>query len=183
MKYRSELLFGDGYRDAAAVMAHEVFELENTDILTTLRTTILKNSSYAHDLEILEEELTTFDISDDDENGDLFELYLTHDSYSDLDCASIQFFETILHEIASITGKSIRYVLWLCDTKEDVYHYDIRNELTDADIDVYEESDIILSDMGHDGKLYGYETIPKPICTLPELESCGIDNISLRSKI
>ena len=54
MKYRTEILFGDNYRDAAKVMAHETFELENTDILSTLRTTILKESPISDKLRILE---------------------------------------------------------------------------------------------------------------------------------
>ena len=29
--YRTEELFGEGYRDAASVMAHETFYLSNTD--------------------------------------------------------------------------------------------------------------------------------------------------------
>lgn len=44
MKYRSEILWGEGYRDAPSVMAHETFSLENTDIVSTLAETILKNS-------------------------------------------------------------------------------------------------------------------------------------------
>lgn len=38
--YRTEQLYGEGYRDAAEIMAHEVFELGNTDILDTLSETI-----------------------------------------------------------------------------------------------------------------------------------------------
>ena len=182
MKYRSELLFGDGYRDAAAVMAHEVFELENTDILTTLRTTILKESSISDKLRILEEEMESGDISTDD-NGELYDMYQTHDSYSADTCASVQFFHDVLEEIKNVTGKDIKYALWLCDEKENVYDYDIHHELTDDDIDVYEETDIVLSDIGVGGKLYGYETELKPICTLQELESSGgIGSIRLRSE-
>lgn len=162
MKYRSETLFGDGYRDAAPVMAHETFELMNTDIIRTLRDTILKDSSFAEKLEILEEEIQNGCIADGDD-GELYNLIETHDSYDDDSCESIQFFRDILAEIKTITGKDIKYVLWLCDTKEDVKKYDLHNELTDDDIDAYEESDIILSDLGSEGKLYGFETNPKPI--------------------
>ena len=34
--YRCEEFFGEGRRDAASVMAHETFVLENTDILDYL---------------------------------------------------------------------------------------------------------------------------------------------------
>ena len=33
MGFRTELLYGEEYIDAASVMGHEVFELQNTDIL------------------------------------------------------------------------------------------------------------------------------------------------------
>ena len=41
--FRSEEVFGDGYRDAASVMAHEVFELGNSDILETLTSSFLSH--------------------------------------------------------------------------------------------------------------------------------------------
>ena len=182
MKYRTEILFGENYRDAAKIMAHETFELGNSDIVSTLRNTILKESPISDKLRILEEEIESGDISTDD-NGELYDMYQTHDSYGDDTCASVQFFSDVLEEIKNATGKDIKYALWLCDEKENVYDYDIHHELTDDDIDVYEETDIVLSDIGIGGKLYGYETEPKPICTLPELESKGgICNIRLRSK-
>ena len=77
MKYRTEILFGDNYRDAAKVMAHETFELENTDILSTLRTTILKESPISDKLRILEEEVESGDISSDD-NGELYKVLQAH---------------------------------------------------------------------------------------------------------
>lgn len=163
MKYRSELLFGENYRDAAKIMAHETFELGNTDILSTLRTTILKESPISDKLRILEEEVYT-GLPSSDDNGELYDTYQTHDSYGDDTCESIQFFNDVLGEIKNVTGKDIKYALWLCDDKESVYNYDIHNELTDDDIDVYNESDIILSDIGIGGKLYGYETLPSPVC-------------------
>ena len=33
MGYRSEELYGEGYRSAREVIAHEIFQLGNTDIL------------------------------------------------------------------------------------------------------------------------------------------------------
>ncbi len=164
MKYRSENLWGEGYRDAAAVMAHETFELANTDILITLRETILKDSPYAEKLEILEEELNNACVADGDTNGLLYNIITSHNS-NDENSPSVRFFKEILQEIKRITGKDIKYCLWLCDTPEDVKRYDIHNELEDKDIDVYIESDIILSNIGVDGCLYGFETLPGPITT------------------
>lgn len=159
MKYRSDSLFGDGYRDASQVMAYEVFTLNNSDILVTLSETILKDSDIKKDLEILSEELDKGHKIEMDHTGiyDLIEKANTNTSIG------IQFFEKVLLEIEKATGKKIKYCLWLCDTKDNVRRYDIRNELSDEDIDAYEESDIILSDIGSDGCLYGYEENPKRI--------------------
>ena len=159
MKYRCDCIFGDGYRNASEVMSHEVFTLENTDILDTLSETILKDSPIRKDLEILSKELDIGDKIEEDHDS----LYdLIENGYNDTS-VGIPFFEKVLSEIEKVTGKKIKYCLWLCDTKEDVYHYDLNDGITDEDIDVYEESDIILSDIGSSGRLYGYETNPKPI--------------------
>lgn len=183
MKYRSEILFGDDFRDVAKIMAHETFELGNSDIMNTLRETILKDSPLAKKLDILVYELDFGYISKDDINGEMYNLIQTHDSYDDNDNSpSILFIKDVLNEIKNITGKDVKYALWLCDEREHVYDYDIHHELTDDDIDVYEETDIVLSDIGIGGKLYGYETEPKSMCTLSELESGGSGNIRLRSE-
>lgn len=160
LKYRSEVFYGEGYRDAAAVMAHEVFELQNTDILSTLHHTILKGTPIGTKLEILEEEINNDCVADGDEDGELYTLL--EEAYEDEDLG-IEFFKEVLAEINSKLWKDIKYCLWLCDTKEDVYEYDLDGNLTDDDIDVYEASDVILSDLGSGGKLYGYETLPKVI--------------------
>lgn len=159
MKFRSEALWGEGYREAASVMAHETFELQNTDILHTLRTTILKESEMQVKLEILEEELNNDTIADGDD-GSLYNIIDNYQNDKELGC---QFFRDVLQGIKNVTGKDIKYCLWLCDTIEDVYEYDIHNELKREDIDAYEESDIILSNIGSEGYLYGYEGEPRPI--------------------
>ena len=164
-KYRSEILFGEGYRDAANVMAHETFELMNTDIARTLSTSILKGTDAGHKLEILEEEINNYCIAEGD-NGLLFSIienYSNDNAYKKL---GIQFFQEVLNSINNKIQKNIKYCLWLCDTKEKVYNYDIHNDLTDADIDVYAASDIILADIGDEGKLYGYEYNPEPITNI-----------------
>jgi hypothetical protein len=160
MKYRSEMLFGTGYRDAAAVMAHEVFELQNTDIPYTLSRTILKGTAYGNKLEILEEELNNDYVADGDENGELYDLICN--AYEDKNLG-VSFFKDVLEEIKNVTGKDIKYCIWLCDSKEDVCRYDLDGTLSNDDIDAYEESNVILSDIANEGKLYGYEECPKPL--------------------
>lgn len=157
MKYRSEIFYGSGCRDAAEIMAYETFKLGNTDILETLSTTILKNTEIGDVLEIIQKEMYYNFIHELDEDG--YYLNLIIEAYTDKEIG-INFFKEVLEEVNKITGKDIKYCLWLCDTKEDVYDYDLDGRLTDKDIDIYEESDIILSDLGPEGKLYGYENMP-----------------------
>ena len=159
MKYRSEIFYGEGYRSSAEVMAHEVFEYGNTDILQTLASTILKNSPMREKLEIIEEELNNDYVADGDD-GSIYEMIV---GYEDDETEGINFFKEVLSEIEKVTGKNVQYCLWLCDTKEDVYGYDLYGDLTDKDIDAYEETDIVLSDLGQSGKLYGYESYPEPV--------------------
>ena len=158
MKYRSEVLFGEGYRDAAEVMAHETFYMQNTDILHTLRETILQKSPICMKLGILEEEINNGCIADVDD-GSLYQLVENADNNKDI---GVEFFKKVLNEIKAVANKDIKYCLWLCDTKEDVKAYDLHDELTDDDIDEYQESEIVLSDIGSEGKLYGYEYLPMP---------------------
>ena len=163
MKYRTEQLWGEGYRDAAKVMAHEVFELRNTDIIKTLSETILKDTEMSHLLRVLGEEIENDCIFIGD-NGLLYDIvknYSNDDKYKTLGST---FFEEVLHTIKEETGKDIKYCLWLCDSPQDIINsYDINHELNENSFDCYEESDVILSDLGVEGKLYGYVSIPVPI--------------------
>lgn len=155
IKYRTERLWGEGYRNVAEVMAHEVFELQNTDILDTLSETILSNTNKGKELKKIS---SVISCKMEDEN---IENML--DEYYENEELAIEFFKEVLQAIKSITGKDIKYCLWLCDTKEDIINeYDMNKELDNNSFDAYEDSSIILSDLGVGGKLYGYEEYPKP---------------------
>ena len=68
------------------------------------------------------------------------------------------FEETVLPAIKEKTGHEIRHVLWLCDCPEDVIDaYGMIEEITEDDIDEHEVGEVLLSDIGGDGKLWGYE--------------------------
>ena len=151
--YRTEQLYGEGYRDAAAIMAHEVFELTNTDILDTLSETLFKDTALGAELKLLS------DVVSGEEDDDFLDEAFENEE------VGIEYFNKILDEIKKVTGKEIRYALWLCDSIED-----IKNEYECDEIDVkltlfdaYETSDIILSDIGTEGKLFGYEEMPQPV--------------------
>ena len=161
IKYRTERLWGEGYRVAPEVMAFEVFGLGNTDILETLMDTILKGTPMADELQQLEYAINEEDVPS---NPTLSKFLAMWDKYDeDEEDDAIAFFQTVLDAIKEKTGKDIKYCLWLCDTKEDIIQeYDMNNELDDNSFDAYEDSDIILSDLGSGGKLYGYEEYPNP---------------------
>lgn len=163
MKYRTEKLWGEGYRDAAKVMAHETFELENTDIAETLVSTMLAGTTAGEKLLILIEELKNGEIVDGD-NGLLLDIIENYHDDNNYEKMAVKFYDEVLDAIAEVTGKKVKYVLWLCDSPEDIINeYDMNHELDDSCFDAYEESDIILSDLGLGGKLYGYEEYPYAI--------------------
>lgn len=155
--YRTEQLYGEGYRDAAEIMAHEVFELGNTDILDTLSETILKNTPTGVHLRLLSKAI------DETIEDDMIKEFL--DECYDDECArGVEYFKEVLSAIKDKTGKDVKYALWLCDSIEDIKKEyecpEVDYKLTE--FDKYEKSDIVLSDLGLGGKLYGYEVEPEP---------------------
>jgi len=159
MKCRSEIFYGEGYRDAASVMSHEVFDLQNTDILRTLIDTTFSGSNIRRKLEILEYEIDTGE-RDEDDDGSFFNFI---EVVSQNELVGIDFFKEVLDDLNSALNKNIKYCLWLCDTKDEVYAYDIDGQLDDTCIDWYNESDVVLSDCGPEGRLYGFEEMPKAL--------------------
>ena len=109
--YRTEQLYGEWYRDAASVMAHEVFVLGNTEILDILSETLLKNTRYCKQL------LQLSDVINENVVDDNLEAFL--DEAFDNENIRIDYFNVLLDEIKKITGKDIKYVLWLCDSIEE----------------------------------------------------------------
>ena len=143
VKFRSEAPFEEGYRDAAQVMAHEVYELGNVDILDCLFENYLNGDlrDKAHDYA---DELSN--------NG-----FIDNMSLEDVQ----KFFQSCLTQVREKTGKDIRYVLWLAD--EDVVRecYCRGMKPDEYEVDAYDISNaIVLSDIGGYGKLYGYEKEP-----------------------
>ena len=154
--YRTEQLYGEGYRDAASVMAHETFELGNTDILDTLSLTLFHETLYGEKLKHLADVINC-KISDATLNEFL-------DGAIKNDTVGVDYFKGVLQEIRKITGKDIKYALWLCDSIEDIQkEYGCDESCVElAVFDSYRKSSVILSDLGLAGKLYGYESKPVP---------------------
>lgn len=140
VRYRSEVPFGEGYRDIVPVLVHETFTLGNDDILVYLYQYHLEGKLKEECFELLKKF-----------NND----YIFEETY-------FSFYSKVLEFLKQKTGKNLKYCLWLAN-KETVRDYYGEGELPDEDIDAYECSDIILTDLGYDGALYAYEELPNPI--------------------
>lgn len=159
--YRLESVSGDGYRDAAEVMTFEIYELQNTDILETLYTGILKEHPIAKELKRLS---NAVDGSDDSWD------------YSEMDVSDVV--RKALAAIQDTTGIDVQYALWLApmDVIENFYwpmslgEYDYLNgtqsDHTPLDIeavDSYITGPVVLSNLKGEGFLFGYENLPEPL--------------------
>ncbi|PWM20662.1 MAG: hypothetical protein DBX97_03435 [Collinsella tanakaei] len=154
--YRSDDLFGDGYRDAVDVMAHEIFELQNADILDTLADGILKDTDIEEDLKHL-----SYDIGSP--RAVYFADILEEEDTDTAEGKAKAFVREILDAVREKTGKDIKYVLWLSDSVDDVIaEYELNESITE--FDEYSTADsVVLSDIGKGGKLFGYEKLPTEI--------------------
>lgn len=157
--YRSDDLFGDGYRDAVDVMTHEIFELQNADILDTLANGVLKDMDIAEHLKHL-----SYDISSP--KSMYFADILEEENESVAEDKAKSFVREILDAVREKTGKDIKYVLWLSDSVDDVIaEYELNDAITE--FDEYSTADsVVLSDLGKGGKLFGYEKLPAAIRTV-----------------
>lgn len=157
--YRSNDIFGDGYRDAVDVMAHEIFNLWNSDILDTLADGVLKDMDIAEHLKLL-----SFDISSP--KAVYFTDILEEEDKSVAENKAKTFVREILDTVKEKTGKDIKYVLWLSDSVDDVItEYELNDSITE--FDEYSTADsVVLSDIGKGGKLFGYEKMPAAIRTV-----------------
>lgn len=154
--YRSDDLFGDGYRDAVDVMAHEIFELQNADILDTLADGVLKDMDIAENLKHL-----SYDIGAP--RAVYFADILEEEDADTAEEKAKAFVREILDAVREKTGKDIKYVLWLSGSVDDVItEYELNEAITE--FDEYSTADsVVLSDIGKGGKLFGYEKLPAEI--------------------
>lgn len=154
--YRSDSIFGDGYRDAVDVMAHEIFELQNADILDTLADGVLKDMDIAENLKHL-----SYDIGAP--RAVYFADILEEEDTDIAEGKAKAFVREILDAVREKTGKDIKYVLWLSGSVDDVItEYELNEPITE--FDEYSTADsVVLSDIGKGGKLFGYEKLPAEI--------------------
>lgn len=125
--YRSDSIFGDGYRDAVDVMAHEIFELQNADILDTLADGVLKDMDIAENLKHL-----SYDIGAP--RAVYFADILEEEDTDIAEGKAKAFVREILDAVREKTGKDIKYVLWLSGSVDDVItEYELNEPITEFD--------------------------------------------------
>ena len=154
MGFRTEQLYGEGFRDPAEVMAHEVFELGNTDILDTLSETIFKGSEIGEKLNHLSKVMSGELVDEELEN------FLNDAREYEV---GVSYMDDIVFNIETITGRPLNYVMWLCDSTNDIIDAYENNIDHFAEFMEYPNGYIVLSDIGKGGKLYGYEEKPNII--------------------
>lgn len=135
--YRTESAYGSGVRDIIQVIFWEVTECCNMDILDYT----VKNHR-----ECLSEHT-------------LKNLTMILNNDTILELAVLEIIKDVIKEINKYYGLNLKYCLWLTSREAviNLYNGD------ESSIDEYEISDIILSDLGYDGKLFAYEKFPEPI--------------------
>ena len=141
--YRTEVYSGSTKRYFDDVLRFELFELGNVHILHELiQNELVSNSDLIIEIESLGNEL--------EENG-----YV--DDMSEPD--HLEFLERVRLDISAQVGRDIQYALWLTDKACVQEFYGGR----DGDIESYGTSDVILSNLGRGGILFGYEFEPSPL--------------------
>lgn len=99
-EYRSDSVFGEGIREPAKVVAHEFFELGNTDIPEY----ILKHYDVSEECRKEWEAL----IDEMDENA-----YVEDVSETD----KLAYADRLIQELSKSVHKEINYVLWACQPR------------------------------------------------------------------
>lgn len=144
MLYRTESFSGSGERDFVKVLCFEIYTLGNSDSLDYI-------INHYNISEELRNQMVT--MIEDLENDVLLE--------DTSEKEVLQFCKEILKELNTLLGKNLKYALWLANLDVVIDYYSC-NQSTE-DIYSYEESDIILSDLKADGKLFAYEELPEGI--------------------
>ena len=153
VKYRTEQLYGSGYRDLKEVISFEILELGNDDIPLTILSLLtdeckVKASEY---LRNMIKELTEWRLTNEQTSFD-----------------KDRFIINLINIINEFYGKEIKYCLWLSDSCEDIIsnynldpYYDEEKKDYFYEFHAYEDSEVIISDLSNCGKLYGYTEHPE----------------------
>lgn len=138
--YRHNQSLGATPTDALSVLTFETRELGNTDVLEYC----LEHYNFPSTSGSLIEGLIRHI------NGDEG-ITVSEDGYPFI-------LDIMLDHIRKETGVNVKHVLWLASKQSVIDNY----EGTEDNIEAYETSPVILSDLGEDGILFGYAEAPKP---------------------
>ena len=135
--YRTESAYGSKHREIIDVMQYEIFELNNSDILDYL---IIHHTD-------------AFDVHQ------ISRIYGVFAGLINTDSAQYDFCRELVEALNSYYNVHLKYCLWLASksTVLDLYN------ASEQDIQKYETSPIILSDLGMDVMLFAYESMPRPL--------------------
>lgn len=148
--YRTESYSGSGERRFAYVLRFELFELGNSHIFDELiQNELVRNWRLVAQMKNMVREW--------EENG-----YV--DDMSETD--QLEFLEKVRLEISAQTGQDIQFALWLADKSCVQKFYGG----TGGDTEGYVTSDVVLSNLGCSGILFGYELESLPAGQKTNLE-------------
>ena len=177
--YRTESYSGTGERSAREVIAYEIGELNNTDILETLlEKKLLTETPCSAERYPNAKASPWYQMSVADKARAMINEIEENDFVDDMSEEEFLLFaDEILDSVRAITGIEVRYALWLVNKTGLMKHYSA--DMYDAsDYSAYEVGPIVLSDMGEDGLLYGYTKLPQPLeIDLEPLQFTDVGNV------
>lgn len=154
--FRTEQFRGSGIRDLKKILEFEIIELENADILDYVYTNMIQNDNNVYEEDIMRfmEELPSI-------------LYILHSQ------PGIEFkydmndiVDKLYKYLCCKDNKNLQYGLWLCDSYEDCYNqYMIDDGIRAIDSYKIDKAIYKISDLGNEGSLYCFETLPELFCT------------------
>ena len=153
-------------KDAVDVISFEINELKNTDTITYI---------YKHYANNKEKILKAIPQKEQTAYKNAFRLMKkAYEGINILETKEFnteRFVKTMLSIVEIATGVKVKYALWLASKNAvlDLYSHGNTN------INEYEVGDVILSDLGYDGTLYGYANIPTKINKETEYNLLGYD--------
>jgi len=142
--YRNDSYFGSGVRNLRDIIEYEMSELRNWDIPEYILGHYKLNRSLRKKLKGLVEQHDNYD----------------YPFVGGVDCRSDihDLIEEIIAAVSAQTGIGCVYGLWLAGLDDVRTLYSTSDEDT---IDCYRITEAVFSDLGPDGKLFGYAVLPE----------------------
>lgn len=129
--------------DIIEIMTYEICELGNSDTLDYCIDHYKLSGKVINQAEQLIQMLDEGECLDIDEDGDKVR----------------NICRQIIAEVSKLTNINVKFGLWLTDKESVIELYDG----TEDNISEYKTSEAVISDLGSDGVLFGYEEMPEEI--------------------